>query len=207
MTGRRGDRVPLDPFVPTALLATFAALFGWAVFLQEHSFQVAVFVVVGATVVGVLMAMLLVSPQARRPAPPAKRPTVGEWWPEQETAPLPAGPDRRPEPPAVEPAGENPQLVLPVDGAAPSGRWWEQGTPAMGTRTDASARPSPRDLAELRDSARVVQCPRCGAFRIDVTHVGTGYAFRCRVDDHEWTWRPGTAWPVTVVASRRRTDR
>ncbi len=99
-------------------------------------------------------------------------------------------------------------MVLPVD-AAPS--WWNQGPHDATNRRPASraarqSGPAAPDMAGYRRSARIVQCPRCGAFRIDVTHVdGAGYAFRCRVDDHEWTWRSGAEWPATVVASRRRT--
>jgi hypothetical protein len=103
-------------------------------------------------------------------------------------------------------------LVLPVDGAGQPGPWWSQDRAApAGAPRAAPVRTDAAELASYRESARVVQCPRCGAFRIDVTqlnsHRGAGYVFRCRVDDHEWIWQAGTAWPVTVVASRRRPDR
>lgn len=104
---------------------------------------------------------------------------------------------------AGEPAS---RLVLGVDQRA-GGLWWSP-QPATGQAYPAAGppvRPQPLDLAGYLDSARVVQCPRCGAFRIDVQHQGGGFAFRCRVDDHRWEWQPGTGWPSTVVVSRRRT--
>ncbi|MFC7614386.1 hypothetical protein ACFQV2_13510 [Actinokineospora soli] len=74
---------------------------------------------------------------------------------------------------------------------------------AAPTPAPAPTRPA-RDLAGYLDSARVVQCPRCGSFEIDVTGRTDGYAFRCRADDHGWQWRPGAPWPATVVVSRPR---
>jgi hypothetical protein len=210
--------VPLTPLVPTALVAAAAALLGWFLFFRERPYWMTVIVVLGATAAGVLLAMLLVRPQPRRrAAAPVSRdvPPMGAdgWWsqPTAARAPVPGHGPPPPDRPAVEgperggSASDTAQLVLPVDGTAQPGTWWSRGAPTQ--PTGEARRPSPRDLAEYRDSTRVVQCPRCGAFRIDVTHVDAGYAFRCRVDDHRWTWRPGTAWPVTVVASRRRTDR
>ncbi|ONH31119.1 hypothetical protein [Pseudofrankia asymbiotica] len=154
-------------------------------------------------------------PATVRERPPA---TVRER-PRATTREPPPGPDSRWSGSGSD--GEGPrtaQLVLPVGppagGAPPASQWWTRDAPAPAPappsasapddRPTEPVRPAPRDLAALRDSARVVQCPRCGAFRIDVRHTDTGYALRCRVDGHEWTWRPGAAWPVTVVASRRR---
>jgi len=81
--------------------------------------------------------------------------------------------------------------------------------PARGSSMTSLVRRAPPpapDLASYVDSARIVQCPRCGEFRIDVTQAGSGYAFRCRVDDHRWEWQAGTPWPETIQVSRRRPE-
>jgi hypothetical protein len=91
-------------------------------------------------------------------------------------------------------------------------QWWDR-QPERRTRPPVPAaghvaRPAVPELAGYRESARVVQCPRCGAFRIDVEQVVAGvFAFRCRVDDHRWQWESGAGWPATVVLSRRRPER
>jgi hypothetical protein len=105
--------------------------------------------------------------------------------------------------------------VLPVEAAQQGASWWNGGptdrTVDRAPARTAPARPPAPDLGTYRRPVRTVQCPRCGAFRVDVQETagdqGGGFAFRCRIDDHTWTWRAGTAWPVTVVASRRRPDR
>ncbi|OLT18155.1 hypothetical protein BJF78_11905 [Pseudonocardia sp. CNS-139] len=185
--------------VVTLVAAAAAALLGRWLLFADRPLWTTVAVVAGATAVAVLLATLLVrGPQRAEPE---------EYWSEPRARnPRPAPPPPA-EPPLPLPAGpETVQVVLPVERPR-TGQWWNQDAPApAANRAIAAARPAPRDLAELRDSARVVQCPRCGAFRVDVAHTGAGFAFRCRVDDHAWTWRPGTAWPPTVVASRRRTS-
>jgi hypothetical protein len=97
--------------------------------------------------------------------------------------------------------------VLDVETPPGGGQWWTQtnATPRAQGNGDAP-RPAtqPRDLAGYVDTARVVQCPRCGSFQIDVTRLAGGFSFRCRTDEHAWQWQPGRAWPATVVVSRRR---
>jgi hypothetical protein len=208
------DRAPLTLLVWTALPTAAAALLAWALLFRERPLWLTLAVVGGAVAVGVLLAMQLVGTEPRRDTTPVpgdpRRQGQDGWWADAPPALPPTLPpveqDRRP----AEPERENAQLVLPVEGAERPGTWWNQDGPTaapQGARPGALARHAPRDLAELSYSTRVVQCPRCGAFRVDVAHVAQGFAFRCRVDDHEWTWRPGTAWPVTVVASRRRNAR
>ena len=51
-------------------------------------------------------------------------------------------------------------------------------------------------------TTRVVQCPRCGDFAVEVGPRAPGFAFRCHCCGHEWRWAPGTAWPVSVVRPR-----
>ncbi|MEX5710365.1 hypothetical protein AB1484_19155 [Parafrankia sp. FMc6] len=208
MTGRavtgRAERIPLPLLAASALVA---AGFGWALLFRDRPFETTLAVVLGSAAVGALLAALLGQPltdRARPPDRPPSGPDAGGAKPQ--TAPPQTG-----QPETTQP--ETAQLVLPVGepaGGAPSaGQWWNRDAPPPAAPTTATAptRPAPRDLGELRDSARVVQCPRCGAFRLDVRHAGAGYAFRCHADGHEWTWLPGTTWPAVVVASRRRNTR
>ncbi|KPM53416.1 hypothetical protein CcI49_30575 [Frankia sp. CcI49] len=145
-----------------------------------------------------------------------QQPTADDQW-----AP-PRGGGKREAPAQAQTPAQAQAVLLPVERPGTettrSGQWWTQtatppGGPASGAREPAGnrttpgtepVRPAPREIAELREAARVVQCPRCGAFRVDARYAATGFAFRCRVDGHSWSWQPGTAWPVTVVTSRRR---
>jgi hypothetical protein len=70
----------------------------------------------------------------------------------------------------------------------------------------ATAAVSVRDGSRLPISAagasRVVQCPRCGEFAVEVGLRAPGFAFRCHCCGHEWRWAPGASWPVSVVRPR-----
>ncbi|MBL7488146.1 hypothetical protein I6A60_34140 [Frankia sp. AgB1.9] len=216
MAGTRESRAARVSLPLVAVTALAAALFGWSLLFQDRSGWTTVFVVLGSTALGWLVAVLLVwsSPgrdelevPAREPVPrPAHERPLGPAQEQQralENRRAEAGPDGA--------APRTAQLVLPIErpvSTPPAAQWWNREAsppPASAARAAEPARPAPRDLAALRDDARVVQCPNCGAFRVDVRHTDTGYLMRCRVDRHEWSWTPGTAWPVTVVASRRRT--
>ncbi|WP_322750201.1 MULTISPECIES: hypothetical protein [unclassified Frankia] len=201
MTGRpAAGRLQLPLLATSALVA---AGFGWALRFQDRPFGTTLAVVLGSAAAGTLLAALLGQPVTdRAQSPELRRPSSG-----------PGAGGAQPQ--TSQPQTSQPEatkLVLPVGqpagSAPPAGQWWNRDAPpAAAPAATAPARPAPRDLGELRDSARVVQCPRCGAFRLDVRHAGAGYAFHCRVDGHEWTWQPGAAWPVVVVASRRRNTR
>ncbi len=184
----RAEGNPAGP--PIVLLATEGALVGAVagmlvihrVALDTFGLVVSVLVAVAAgTALAVLLAGRGGRPPQRATVPPPVRRQVG---------------------------GTPPRLVLGTGVAAEGGQWWDRqpvrharpAAPAAG----ATAAP---ELAGYVDSAQVVQCPRCGAFRIDVNQVAGVFAFRCRVDDHRWDWRPGTGWPATVVLSRRRPER
>lgn len=212
MTGRsetgRAERIALPLLAASALVA---AGLGWALLFRHHPFETTLAVVLGSAAVGMLLAALVGQPLTDRAQPPAPdHPSSG---PGAGSSGGGGGGGAKTETAQPENA-RTAQLVLPVGrpagGAPPGGQWWNRDAPppaAAPTAAAAPTRPAPRDLGELRDSARVVQCPRCGAFRLDVRQADAGYAFRCRVDGHEWTWWPGTAWPVVVVASRRRSTR
>jgi hypothetical protein len=104
------------------------------------------------------------------------------------------------------PVNTGPQQLRVVLDAPPSGQWWTKTSPAAPRPNGESPRPpaQARDLTGYVETARVVQCPQCGSFHIDVTRLAGGYSFRCRAGEHAWQWQPGRAWPATVVVSRRR---
>jgi hypothetical protein len=164
--------------------------------LLDETWQVAGTLI--AVVAGVLVATLLTheSGQAEsvpQPMPQPQRPTP---------APAPATA------PAETPSAQQQtaRIVLDVDTPSTGGQWWTQSNATPRASNGDAPRPAtqPRDLVGYVDTARVVQCPRCGSFQIDVTRVAGGFSFRCRTDEHAWQWRPGRAWPATVVVSRRR---
>ncbi|MGI5131406.1 hypothetical protein ACQEVB_31695 [Pseudonocardia sp. CA-107938] len=170
------------------------------VFVLPWQGWLSVVVGLGAAAIGALVAALVAAPE---PAPPPQRsphrPPRGPWPDPGQ----PARPRRVPEPAASADAA---RVVLPVEPAPTN--WWGDGRPTDRTVAAAPVRTvTAPDLATYRRPVRTVQCPRCGAFRIDVRETDHGYAFRCRADDHTWTWQAGTPWPATVVASRRRPDR
>jgi hypothetical protein len=168
--------------------ACVGAALAWQLDVLDESWQVAGMLI--AVVAGVLIATLLTREEPEpepvpRPMPEPHRP-----------APMPAPPDQQP----------TTRMVLDVDTPSAGGQWWAQTKAAPRPTTNGDARPAtqPRDLAGYVETARVVQCPRCGSFQIDVTRLAGGFSFRCRTDDHAWQWQPGRAWPATVVVSRRR---
>ncbi|MGD9530651.1 MAG: hypothetical protein AB7V44_28220 [Pseudonocardia sp.] len=46
---------------------------------------------------------------------------------------------------------------------------------------------------------RIVQCPRCGDFRVQLGRQTETFSFACRRCAHAWEWTPGSPWPATVV--------
>ena len=83
--------------------------------------------------------------------------------------------------------------------------WWD---PAPGTAPQpsqgAKRAPAP-DLTTYLASTFIAQCPRCGAFRLDIRQAKNAWDFRCEACEYTWAWRPGTAWPpVRVMPGRRR---
>ena len=156
---------------------------------------------VAGAAVGGLLAMPFVSPPGLTlvliaAAGVAVGAVVAMWF----VRPRPEAPPPDPAPPDVAVpvrAAETVRAVLPVNG-----QWWAKTTPARPSAAVTAPRRAAPDLAAYVDGARIVQCPACGEFRIDVTHVPGGFAFRCRADDHQWEWQAGMAWPATVNASR-----
>ncbi len=91
--------------------------------------------------------------------------------------------------------------------------WWHAGAAPAPPSPEGRRAPAP-DLATYVDpavtarlnSATVAQCPRCGAFKLDVDHDRDPWAFHCRACDNTWTWRPGSPWPAVRVAPRLRKE-
>jgi hypothetical protein len=46
---------------------------------------------------------------------------------------------------------------------------------------------------------RVVQCPRCAGFDLDVREEPGAFTFGCRSCRHVWRWTPDTPWPPTIA--------
>lgn len=158
-------------------------------------------------------AQLQSPPPPSAPQPhPLSNPATSQPGP---TTRLPRGPQpTAPPPPPTPPPPRNPPLALvPVEPDPTAGVFsWGRSVqpPSASSSPSSSARPQPPpELADYVDSVRVVQCPHCGDFRVDVRRDDTGYAFTCRFDDrHHWQWRPGGPWPtVTARASRHPSDR
>jgi len=104
------------------------------------------------------------------------------------------------EPPAV---GQ----LLPISPSSASEKpWWvaAQATPPQ-ARHETSTVPAP-DLSNYLASALIAQCPRCGAFELDIRRGAASWTCRCESCGHAWTWQPGTAWPQVRVSPRRRTQ-
>jgi hypothetical protein len=83
--------------------------------------------------------------------------------------------------------------------------WWEatpSRTQAAGERALPGQPDVPVDLSTYSGVARVVQCPACGDFRVDVRQQDDCFAFTCRHCSHSWQWSTGSPWPPTVVRPR-----
>jgi hypothetical protein len=88
-------------------------------------------------------------------------------------------------------------LPLGTEGA-PDAPWWDSGQPAPAPSAGAKRAPAP-DLSTYLAATFIAQCPRCGAFRLDIRRARSGWDFRCEACDNTWTWQPGTPWPPVRV--------
>jgi hypothetical protein len=102
------------------------------------------------------------------------------------------------EPPAVG------QLLPIAPPSATDEPWWvaAQAAPPQ-ARQEAGTVPA-LDLSSYLGSALIAQCPRCGAFELDIRRSAARWTCRCESCGHNWTWQPGTAWPQVRVSPRRR---
>jgi hypothetical protein len=145
------------------------------------------------------------SHQALRAVPPASFASPAA----DPTAPLPAEPGGQAR--GGPPAGNQTVVQLlplppqPGNAEPPDAPWWDsaQGTPAPST--GAKRAPAP-DLSTYLASTFIAQCPRCGAFRLDIRRAPNGWDFRCEACECTWTWQPGTPWPPVRVMPRGRKE-
>ena len=147
--------------------------------------------------------------QALRAVPPASFASAAPDPPAPlPPAPLPAGPDGQAR--GGPPAGNQTVVQLlplpPEPGHAepPDAPWWDsaQGGPPPPS-AGAKRAPAP-DLSTYLASTFIAQCPRCGAFGLDIRRAPNGWDFRCEACECTWTWQPGTPWPPVRVMPRGR---
>jgi len=201
-----------------ALLVIAAALIGGlaAAALVHASLIIAVVVSLVIGAVGVVVVLRsparepeLASPrtttmpraQARRAAPPPEPDPVA---PVTAQRPVPADPDaadglNRGAAPAVNETVVQLLPLTPPGTAGPADApWWDSGQPAPAPSAGAKRAPAP-DLSTYLGSTFIAQCPRCGAFRLDIRRGRSTWDFRCDVCEHTWSWQPGTPWPPVRV--------
>ncbi len=149
---------------------------------------------------------------APAPAPaagpaPAPAPAAGPA-----PAPVPA-PAPAPGPATVPGSAETAVQLLPLPptpgedpsrpAAAPA--WWDAAQGGPPPPSPAAQRTPAPALSTYLASTFIAQCPRCGAFRLDIRGAECGWDFRCQSCAYLWTWQPGTPWPpVRVMPGRRR---
>ena len=208
-----------------ALLVIAAALIGGlaAAFLVDASLVIAVVV---SVVIGAIGVLVLFRTPARSPeltaSYPATMPRVQppraapppESYPPDPVAPAPsstgqASPSAGPGPgpdglnrggaPAVnETVVQLLPLTPPGSAGAADAPWWDSAHPAPAPSAGAKRAPAP-DLSTYLASTFIAQCPRCGAFRLDIRRARRAWDFRCEVCEHTWSWQPGTPWPPVRV--------
>jgi len=88
--------------------------------------------------------------------------------------------------------------MLPLGTEGPDAPWWDSAQGAPAPSAGAKRAPAP-DLSTYLASTFIAQCPRCGAFRLDIRRARNGWDFRCEACENTWTWQPGTPWPPVRV--------
>ena len=89
-------------------------------------------------------------------------------------------------------------LTPPGTGGPPDAPWWDSAQGAPAPSAGAKRAPAP-DLSTYLASTFIAQCPRCGAFRLDIRRAKGGWDLRCEACENTWTWQPGTPWPPVRV--------
>ena len=217
--GRRGpgpESASAGPsMVGWALLVIAAALIGGlaAAALVHASLVIAVVVSLVIGAIGVLVLFRSPARSAELTAPhPATMPRAAaappESYPPDPVAPASApagsgnpGPDglNRGGTPAVNETVVQLLPLTPPGTAGPADApWWDSGQPAPAPSAGAKRAPAP-DLSTYLASTFIAQCPRCGAFRLDIKRASSAWDFRCEVCQHTWIWQPGTPWPPVRV--------
>jgi hypothetical protein len=115
---------------------------------------------------------------------------------------LAAGAPGRPEPDGQ--AHQTAVQLLPLPSAGrPDAPWWDSAQGAPPPSPGARRAPAP-DLSTYLAATFIAQCPRCGAFRLDIHRARDVWDFRCDSCEYTWTWQPGTPWPPVRVRPRER---
>jgi hypothetical protein len=148
----------------------------------------------------------------RYPAPPRRAAPTAQAPP---TAPVPTA-----APASAEtdgrgrggPSGANQTVVqlLPVgppgNASSPDAPWWDSAQGAPPAPSAGAQRVPAPDLSTYLASTFIAQCPRCGAFRLDIRKARNDWDFRCEACEYIWTWQPGTPWPPVRVMPRGRKE-
>ncbi len=151
----------------------------------------------------------------REPAPTAAPPTAAPPTAALPTAPAPALAETDGQPRGGPPGGGLPgghqtavQLLplAPPPGNAPDAPWWDSAQAAPPAPSPGAQRAPAPDLSTYLASTFIAQCPRCGAFRLDIRQAGNDWDFRCAACAYIWTWQPGTPWPPVRVMPRGRRE-
>ncbi len=143
-------------------------------------------------------------PDPRTPRTPRRRPA----------APPPSQPPPSSQPPqalrSVPPAGNQTVVQLlplppqPGNAEPPDTPWWDSAQGAPPPPSPGAKRAPAPDLSTYLASTFIAQCPRCGAFRLDIRQGRNDWDFRCEACECTWTWQPGTPWPPVRVMPRGR---
>jgi uncharacterized protein (DUF983 family) len=99
--------------------------------------------------------------------------------------------------------GQVHRISSPSAGGTP---WWVAAEAAQPQAGQEATTVPATDLSSYLASALIAQCPRCGAFDLDIRRGTPSWTCRCESCGHAWTWQPGTAWPQVRVSPRRRTQ-
>ena len=94
----------------------------------------------------------------------------------------------------------------PGNAEPPGAPWWDSAQGAPPPPSPGARRAPAPDLSTYLASTFIAQCPRCGAFRLDIRSTSGAWDFRCEACGHIWTWQPGTPWPPVRVMPRGRRE-
>ena len=138
--------------------------------------------------------------------PPASFASAGS----DPTVPVPAGIDGQAR--GGPPAGHQTVVQLlplppqPGNAEPPDAPWWDSAHGAPPPPSPGAKRAPAPDLSTYLASTFIAQCPRCGAFRLDIRSASAAWDFRCEACGYTWTWQPGTPWPPVRVMPRGRRE-
>jgi hypothetical protein len=211
-----------------ALLVIAAALIGGLAAAALVHVSLVIAVIVAVVAAGIAIAVF------RSPGRPAGRPTRGRDTGPPGRDAVPPGQPRPAAYPAAAPVASSAPATAagPVTAAGPAGQqsdaavqllplpaanssrsgpppaWWDAAQGAPPPSSPAARRAPAPDLSTYLASTFIAQCPRCGAFRLDIARARSGWDFRCESCEYVWTWQPGTPWPpVRVMPGRRKESR